>query len=642
MICMFIFSCKEPITKIIISNQQNTVIVKGKDASMQEENIIKLLQQKINEKTGILVPIIDEEEFSISATPFTNIIISGIPQNNFLLKNIMGEINATFPDKKEGFSLTTTQYQSKNIAIIAGSDALGMLYGTGKFLRKANYNNNQMSIEILKLTEHPLGNSRGLYLCMHTHNWYEDIPEIGKIEELIKEQGLLGQNTLWMWFDMSMYQKGPFEKNSDSYDKWIRFKKLAKAASNIGIGIGIIESANAVYLDQVNNNLKATKGSPPEGLLCPRANQGEAMKIMDDNYSEIYNDLRNDSINVISFSIFLYDRGGCQCNLCLPWIKTGVKYVGEHHAKIIKKYFPMSNIYLSDWHFGVKNGVDEIQWVKDYLKSPQADWISGVQKDDRHVWDRWNGIGNEKEVVSFLDITMIGGWSGYGANPFPARLDSMYNGMTSNNITSGLVYSEGIFDDINKVLFFGHYWEGYSSEKIIKEYAKWYFNMDEKLQQKLSDILFDMESEWTNIYGSWSSCSPLITNPDLNIKNRIDNLEKLLPKKVKKMWRWKLIHARANLAQLAVEISGLKGSGYNEFVSHLKNLSIANANMEAREKEICLDQKIELFDTEYNELYYGVYEGTKSGMYGAVPPNSARWIKGFNRGVKWKDLLSTY
>ena len=112
------------------------------------------------------------------------------------------------------------------------------------------------------------------------------------------------------------------------------------------MSVGFIESLNSAYLGQVNDEIRAVKGNPPEGLLCPRAHAGESMKIMDDNYRELYGDLRNAGISADAFSLFFYDRGGCSCKLCLPWVETGVRYVGEQHAKTIKEYSERK--YLAD------------------------------------------------------------------------------------------------------------------------------------------------------------------------------------------------------------------------------------------------------------------------------------------------------
>jgi hypothetical protein len=642
--CHLINANGESKIKIIINNSDKTVIVKGQKVSQQEANIIQLLQQRIQEKTGILVQIIDENKFNISDSKYDIIIIPGCAKSSNLLNGIMSNLSVGFPQKKESFKLLTERYHSKNIVLIAGSDELGILYGEGKLLRTADYKGRQMAITGLNIDECPLDNSRGIYYAIHCNNWYEDIPETAKIKDLIKEQGLWGSNILWMWFDISMYHKGPFEENSDSKNKWERIKQMSKAASDIGIKVGFVEIANAAYLDQVNDSIKAVGGEPPEGLLCPRANNGEAMHIMEGNYRDLYQDLKKNGITVNAISLAFYDRGGCHCNLCKPWVATGINYIGNFHANLINEYFSGCDLYLNDWHFASSDGVDEVEWTKDYLKSANPDWIKGIHRDDRHPWDRWTGIDQKYDVATFFDISMIGGWGGFGANPFPKRLDTFFNGMHTSGIKGGMSYTEGIFDDINKVLVLQHHWGKNSSDSILKEYARWYFNADDKTQQIMSDILFDMESEWSNIYSNWNQ--NLITKAQLNIKKRIDNLEALLPENIKDMWRWKLIHARVSLAQTAVDISGLEGSGYDEFISELNSLlslskvDTVAVNQMIKEKERWLNQKLQLFDKEYKELYYGIYEGMKNGMYGGVAPDPGRWIKGFNKGEKWREMFN--
>jgi len=638
--CLHTNALGEPGIKVVNNNSAKTLIVKGQNSSLQELNIIRLLQQKIQEKTGITIPITEEQRFSISDSEYNTIILPGRANSNSLLKEIMDKANIIFPNQEESYKLITENYHSMNVIIIAGADELGILYGIGKLLRTADYSKKGMIVSSLNMNDAPVDGSRGIYYAIHCNNWYEDIPEIEKVKDLISEQGLWGANILWMWFDMSMYRKSPFEENSDSRNKWERIKQLAKAANDIGMKVGLVEIANAAYLDQVRDKLKAIGGEPPEGLLCPYANNGEAMHIMDHNYRNLYEDLKIDNITVHVVSLAFYDRGGCHCNLCRPWVKTGIKFIGEFHANTINEYFPQCEIYINDWHFEKTDGVDEVEWTKSYLKSSGSDWVHGIHRDDRHAWDRWAGIDQNFEVITFFDISMIGGWSGFGANPFPKRLDIFFSNMRANGINGGMAYTEGLFDDINKVLVLQHHWGEYSSESILKEYAKWYFNADKKAQQTIAGILFDMESEWSDIYSNWNH--HLTTNPQLKIKNRVEKLEGSLSENIKAMWRWKLIHSRANIAQIATEISGLKGSGFDQFVVKINGLSPEKASKMIREKEICLNQRIQQFDDEYDELYYGVFDGTKSGMYGGIAPDPARWINGFNKGEKWREIFKQY
>lgn len=629
---------------ITIDHPDETVIVRGLRATEVESNISKLLQQKIKEKTGKSIRVLDENEYEVSGHKYSTAIILGQLSGNALLLKIMLDLGVEFPDKKSGFKILTQTYRSKNLVVIAGADVLGVLYGVGRFLRAAGYSDGKMILPPLNEEEFPVDDSRGIYLAIHCENWYEDIPDVDKVKDLISEQGLWGANILWVWFDISMYRKGPFAVSSDSRAKWDRIKQLTKAANEIGMKVGFIEIANAAYTDQVNETNQAIGAEPPEGLLCPRANDGQSLRTMDNNYRDLYRDLRESGIMIDAISLFFYDRGGCHCDLCRPWVATGIDYVAKSRAATVHEYFPKCDIYLNDWHFEKNDGVDEVAWTKNYLKSSDTGWIRGIHKDDRHASNRWIDIDKKYEVATFFDISMVGGWGGFGANPFPRRLDTFFGDMRANGIKGGMAYTEGIFDDINKVLTLQHHWGSRSSESILKEYAKWYFDADEKTQHTITRILVDMESEWSNINRSWSH-QHLLTIPQLAVKERVDSMEAALPDNIKDSWRWKLIHSRANLAPLAIDISGLEGSGYDEFEAELnillskKTVDEVAVNRLIEDKKKWLVQKFQQFDREYNLLYYGIYEEMKVGMYGGIPPEPGRWIEGFNRGEKWKELF---
>ena len=58
--------------------------------------------------------------------------------------------------------------------------------------------------------------------------------------------------------------------------------------------------------------------------------------------------------------------------------------------------------------------------------------------------------------MNFFEISMVGAvpWGGYGANPYPSLLQKIWEkikGVTGG----GYPYSEGIFDDINKIICAG-------------------------------------------------------------------------------------------------------------------------------------------------------------------------------------------
>ena len=56
-------------------------------------------------------------------------------------------------------------------------------------------------------------------------------------------------------------------------------------------------------------------------------------------------------------------------------------------------------------------------------------------------------------LLNFPEISMWnqGPWGGYGANPFPNRLQQRMNEI-KGKLSGGFPYSEGIYEDLNEVI----------------------------------------------------------------------------------------------------------------------------------------------------------------------------------------------
>ena len=616
----------------------------GDAVSPIETNVVQLLRNKIAEKTGATVTVVSEAGFSIDDAPFDSVILPGTSSGNALLASEMTDNSFGFPAAAEAYTILTAPHGAKQVILIAGADTAGVLYGVGKFLRRADYSaSDSMSLASpLNIVRAPLDDSRGPYFAIHCANWYESVSDTDKLEDLVKEQALWGANTIYVWFDMSMYRKGPFASASDSAVKWNRIKTIAAAAQRIGVKLGLVEILNGGYLDQTEGSpLRAVNGEPPEGLFCPNAQSQAARPIMEQNYRELYGDLASSGIDLAAVVQGLYDRGGCQCSLCSPWVQTAVGSLVPWHDGIVRGYFPDVQDYLCDWHFSDT----EVGWVKNYLATNQPAWITGVFRDDRHVWSRWSGIPAQYRVMAFLDITMIGGWSGYGANPFPGRLDQEFAGMRANGIRGGMAYSEGLFDDLNKAVYLQKHWGTSSSADLIREYSKWYFNADDARQDAITIVAGNMEREWGNILASWSGQN-LTLNVTNDISGQLDAIEAALPAAATNSWRWKLIRARACLSRECADISALSGSGYAGFCDQMDALLTAgNYTLAATAlvtQKAWLAQRQADYAADLTTLSASVYEGTKSGMYDQSGPNPPRWMPGYNNGTVWNAKFNDY
>ena len=69
------------------------------------------------------------------------------------------------------------------------------------------------------------------------------------------------------------------------------------------------------------------------------------------------------------------------------------------------------------------------------------------------------GVPGGFPLLNFPDISMYGQnpWGGYGANPHPSRLQARWD-ETKTKLSGGFPYSEGIYEDLNKVICAELYW----------------------------------------------------------------------------------------------------------------------------------------------------------------------------------------
>lgn len=618
------------------------VIVQGKSASNVEKNIVALLQKKIHEKTDAAITITDENEFNVETAPFSTVIVPGSSASNSLLTTEMARGGHAFPAAAEGYKIATATHGAKKLVLIAGKDTGGVFYGIGKFLRQASYSADH-TIEIaapLNLSSSPVVGSRGPYYAIHCDNWYEHVTDKSKLAALTEEMGLWGANIIWVWFDQSMYHKGPFAAGSDSAAKWANIKTVLSTAASLGLKAGMTEIFNAGYLDQTEGPLAATKGQPPEGLFCPNARQQAARRIMRRNYDELYRDLAANGIELGAVDEGIYDRGGCQCPLCKPWIKTAVEELGPWHADIVRHFFPKAKVYVADWLLSQ----GEVARINAYLKTNPA-WIDGIYQDDRHGWSRWKGVPARYEVHGFLEAAMIGGWSSFGGNPFPARFDRFFADMSSHGSRGAMVYSEGLFDDMNKVMSLQKCWGNYPSADILREYAQWYFDADPSQQAAVAAMVADMESEWSDILLIWR-CNMLSLNTTRDVLGQLEKLEARLSPAVKSTWRWNLLRARAVLAKECFDISALQGSGYGmfrwEMDLRLNHSDLAGAQAVIDAKRSWLAQRQREYTRDMSSLCTGTYDGAMSGAYSNSIPNHSTFITGFNNGVKWAKAFDEF
>ncbi len=198
-------------------------------------------------------------------------------------------------------------------------------------------------------------------------------------------------------------------------------------------------------------------------------------------------------------------------------------------------------------------------------------WIDRLMVDiDAQLPDLLPSIG--KPTVSFPEISMYHAtpWGGFGANPFPKALSAQFQ-KTMSFCRGGALYSEGIFEDINKAVALELMRDPTTSpEQTVLEYCSYHFGTD--YADELTDII--MRSEETLKRATYLSngerCDYPAGKPEALYSFAIKNAEKVeslandplaihqkLTTTVRENWRYQLIYARITGDAALVKNNGI-------------------------------------------------------------------------------------
>ena len=228
--------------------------------------------------------------------------------------------------------------------------------------------------------------------------------------------------------------------------------------------------------------------------LCP--NKPGAKALMLKWREEVFAAFQGVGVDYVG--IWPYDQGGCTCSLCKPWGVNGFLTMAEPIAEMARRDFPGCKIVLSTWYFdkftsGEFDGLEE-KFAKEHPSGSITFWwmtliISDYTKEQAIAAEHFGGVkrysGNPPAhrvpgglPTEFPEISMWGAtpWGGFGANPLPNHHQQLWN-VGKDTLAGGFPYSEGIFEDLNKVLFAQFYWrKDTPANSIVDEYIAYEFS----------------------------------------------------------------------------------------------------------------------------------------------------------------------
>ena len=420
---------------------------------------------------------------------------------------------------------------------------------------------------------------RAIYFASHFFNFYQCAP-LEEIEQYVEELALWGCNALSVWFDMHHYQG---IQDPAAQAMIARLHAILQAGNRVGMAASLTALANEGYADSPEALRAEWAGGQngyhtgPQGHyhreICPSTPGGlEYILRTRREVIEAFSDLE-----IRYHWIWPYDQGGCTCAQCAPWGANGFLRTAAVLAPLINELAPAADIVLSTWYF---DRFIDGEWANfdQAISANRPPWLSYLLADD--CGDEFppyilqHGVPGQAKLVNFPEISMYlcHPWGGFGANPLPMHLQAIWESM-GERIAGGFPYSEGIFEDINKVINLQHYWGDRHALETVREYAGYEFT--QQAAEEVTAVIAAFEQHHCRTTeldretpalreGLFSADGGSTLAPyrcaDLSGADErhasLQRIDALLPAQAAQAWRWRLLYLRAAIDAALLHTGG--------------------------------------------------------------------------------------
>lgn len=436
----------------------------------------------------------------------------------------------------EGFRID----QVGSVVRVAGGSPRGLLYGVGKFLRTSRYQDGFQS-SMWRGVSIPQGSLRGMYFANHFHNWYQMATE----EEVIRyteDLALWGINTLMVIFPIINLKGWDDPETKPGMEQT---RKLLIAAKDVGLSTAVI--VGNVLFTGTPAEVRATRLPDPLNRhgnsgtpVCPSHPAGRDLIIKTTvTLMEQVADLGVDYL-----CTWPYDEGGCGCDQCRPWGGNGFIRMSRDITEAVRKVLPKVKLIISTWTFDTPPE-GEWQGLTDALaRDPSlAHYIMADAHEDFPRYPLDVGVPGNLPLINFPEISMWGNWpwGGMGAHTLPGRLQRLFD-QTKHVLKGGFPYSEGIYEDMSKVIEAQFYWDANcTARSTLQEYIAYEFSP--AVVDDVMTIVDILETVATN-----SSTKAEVNVVEVRRASEMaEAVNAILPAWAKTNWRWEILHLRTIL-----------------------------------------------------------------------------------------------
>lgn len=425
---------------------------------------IEVLQNEVEKRTGIKLPvakklskngnmilIVSEGDLGKLPAPFQN-AISALPEL-----------------KSEGFKLVSGP---SNTIIITGKDARGILYGVGRFLRKAEMTQGKLQLDArLAVSTSPRYPMRGHQLGYRPKTNAYDAFTVAGFDQYIRELALFGANTIEIL---------PPRTDDDATSRHMKISaaQMIVEQSRICKSYGLDVS---IWYPNMGKNY-----THPDSIAKELAERDQVFASLP----------KLDGLFVPAG-----DPGELEPDVLFAWL--------EKEATLLQKYHPKAKIWVSPQVFRPTQ-----KWFDAFFSHANKEypWFGGV------VFGPWVKIPVQKiremlkpsiPIRHYPDITHnysaqypVPHWDLAWAmtlgresiNPRPFDEKAIHNALDQYGIGS-VSYSEGTNDDVNKFVWSDQDWDPETPViETLRDYARLFFGTEYK--EAGAQAIVDLEKNW--------------------------------------------------------------------------------------------------------------------------------------------------
>jgi len=452
----------------------------------------------------------------------------------------------------EGFNISDGPRGGVNIL---GNDERGLLYGVGKFLHTSTFDGHGFTPGSWRGISVPKLPVRGMYLATHFQNFYEEAP-IEEVERYIEDLSLWGVNSYLVWFGIDAYDGIDDPK---ARAMLARLRALLKLVKDLGLNASLGCVANDGYKNSPVE-LRADSTVGHDGytkISAPLCNLGPELCPSKPGVLELelkfcqqkFDAFKN--VGLDYWFIWPYDNGGCTCAKCAPWGINGFLRMAEPEARAYRRAFPNGKVILGLWYFD-KWREGEWAGITDKFNQQKPDWVDYVMADDfggkYPQYPLTHGTPGGLPMLNFPEISMYAchPWGGFGANPLPKYLQSLWDASKSK-LSGGFPYSEGIYEDANKVMVAQLYWDPEKpTGTTLREYIA--FNFSPQVVSQVSQAMATLERNLPRAQHNVKGTTKFVLQNTDGVEEAyrlINEADAALPDRVRASWRWRIVYLRA-------------------------------------------------------------------------------------------------